>query len=73
MGEEHKDHDVYELALRQMVAALPEADRPAAMARVLDEIEALHREEGAPPPPWIARVRERLGLGPSDERDDRPP
>ncbi len=63
MAQEGDKKDIHELALREMVAALPEAERGRALRRLLDELEAAHRDEGAAPPPWIAALRARLGAG----------
>jgi hypothetical protein len=50
-----------EAALRRLLAAV--TDTPAGMARVLDAVEEAHRGAGAPVPPWVDIIRERLAHG----------
>ena len=53
--------------LAEMVAAFPPDERPAVLARLLDEIERLHRENGVAVPAWVVRARaEGLDLGDGD-------
>ena len=60
-GDERGGEDLHERVLRRMVAAFPEPQRAAVLARMLDTLERLHRDSGAEPPAWIARLRRRLG------------
>lgn len=52
---------LHERVLREMVDVLPPAERPAALRRLLDELERVHREHGLPLPDWAARLRQELG------------
>jgi hypothetical protein len=60
-GEDAVSDEVREQVLGRMLEAFPEAERRAAMLRLLEQVERLHREHGAEPPGWIARLRARLG------------
>ncbi len=55
--------ELHERVLREMVAALPEEERPTALARLLEQLERIHREHHAEAPPWLRALRERLGGG----------
>jgi chromatin segregation and condensation protein Rec8/ScpA/Scc1 (kleisin family) len=57
------DDEVRERAMMNLLAGLPEHERERTLARMLDEMERLHRESGAAVPGWIGRLRERHGLG----------
>jgi hypothetical protein len=50
----------YEAVLRRMLESIPPADRDRALARILDELARLHREEGAEVPAWLDEMRRRL-------------
>ncbi|HEX5726794.1 MAG TPA: hypothetical protein VFX98_15065 [Longimicrobiaceae bacterium] len=60
---------LHERVLRAMVEAVPEAERPAALRRLLDELEEVHRESGVAPPAWIGRLRRELGGSEVDTSD----
>jgi hypothetical protein len=51
MDAERDEIDVRELALREMVAALPEAERADALRSLLDEMETMHAAPAPRPPP----------------------
>jgi hypothetical protein len=57
------DDEVRERALMNLLAGLPQHERKRTLARMLDRLERLHLENGAPVPEWIGRLRERHGLG----------
>jgi len=48
--------------MMNLLAGLPEHERERTLARMLDELEQLHVENGAPVPEWIGRLRRRHGL-----------
>ena len=57
------DDEVREKAMMNLLAGLPEDERERTLKRMLDELERLHVENGAPVPEWISRLRERHGSG----------
>ena len=61
MTSEPDEGDLHEQVLRAMVAAVPAPQRPDALRALLGALERAHREQDVPLPPWIARVRARLG------------
>ena len=52
--------EIHVRVLREMVSTLPEPERPAALLRLVDEIERLHRENAAEVPAWIEYAREQF-------------
>lgn len=57
------DDEVREKAMMNLLAGLPEDERERTLKRMLDELERLHVENGAPVPEWISRLRRRHGNG----------
>jgi len=63
MSAEESDDEVRERAMMNLLTGLPEDERERTLARMLDELERLHLENGAPVPEWIGRLRARHGIG----------
>jgi hypothetical protein len=57
---DERAEEIHVRVLREMVSTLPQAERPAALLRLVDEIERLHRENAADVPAWIEQARERF-------------
>ncbi|HEX2204447.1 MAG TPA: hypothetical protein VHG91_14145 [Longimicrobium sp.] len=55
--------EVHEAALLRLLEAFPPGERAAALGRLLDEIERLHREHGAEVPAWVVALRKRASEG----------
>jgi hypothetical protein len=51
--------ELQEKALLNLLEGIPEAERPRLVARLLDEVERVHRTNGSEVPGWVAEVRER--------------
>jgi hypothetical protein len=69
-GSVGEGDDLQERLLKELVASFPPGERPAVLARLLDEIERLHRENGAPVPAWVRRLRERPDGEPDGARSE---
>ncbi|HYJ81198.1 MAG TPA: hypothetical protein VEW03_16405 [Longimicrobiaceae bacterium] len=51
--------ELQETALLNLLEGLPAAEQPRLVARLLGEVERLHRERGVAVPDWVGQLRER--------------